>query len=405
MRSSADVIVVGGGIVGCSTAKELAALGADVILFERAEIAHGASGRNHGLIFYSQNAVSDPLYRTSLQMYREARDGSPIELSLDDEPVGFVILVRTEEEWVPAQAEAEACAAGGIKVERLVNRDLETAVPGLSPGFLGGYLIEDGYRVDPAALTLLHALEARRLGAEIVTHTEVKQVVVDGGRTKGVATDSGVVDARVVVLAAGPWVQRLGRTAGVDLPITGARGWLLLTRPAPPISNHLLLSPGWHLISGDPGPSPVTIGGYAEGRLPLPPQTGMLIQQNASGHILLGGSRLASLRTDPEGPEVTREIVKRAVSTLPALAGLHLSEIWSGVRPMSPDGLPLIGWMGDPEGLFVVGGHGGQGVILGGGSGRLAAQMIMDVGTYTDPSPFLLERPPTNAPAPNVVGQ
>ena len=190
----------------------------------------------------------------------------------------------------------------------------------------------------------------------------------------------------------------------MDLENAAARGWLLLSRPTHRITSHLVLSAGWHLISGDPGPSPATVGAYAEDELP-PPDIGLLIQQNASGHVLLGGSRLSSLRQDPEGPEIAREIARRAVSTLPGLARVPLSEVWSGVRPMSPDGLPFIGWAGDPEALFVVGGHGGQGIILGGGSGRLGAQMVLAAEPYTDPSPFALDRPPFPAPAPNVVGQ
>lgn len=388
MRTNADVVIVGGGIIGCAVAAELAGSGVDVILCERNELAHGASGRNHGLVFYPQDPISDPLYRESLAMYREMGQSQKVNISLDDKPRGFVILVETEEEWIAAEAEAKACEVGGVRVERFDAGQLRREEPNVGPQMLGGWFIDDGYRLDPAALTLAFGLMARDRGADVRTHIDVKQVILKGDRVTGVATDQGLISAPVVVDAAGHWAPKLARTVGADLAITGARGWLLLTRAIPPIANHLLESSGWHLSAGDPGPTEVTVGGYASGELPSAPDIGLLIQQNATGHVLLGGSRLSSMREDPEGHEVALEIAQRASRAVPGLAQVPLTGVWSGVRPMSRDGLPLIGWLGSVEGFFVCGGHGGQGVMLGGGSARLAAQMIRGAETYTSPQPF-----------------
>ncbi|MGH2704630.1 MAG: NAD(P)/FAD-dependent oxidoreductase [Actinomycetota bacterium] len=392
MRPGADVIVVGGGIIGCATAAELARGGAEVLLLERAEIASAASGRNHGLLFYPLDEITAPLYRASHEIYRELAAEGPIDFALDELPRGFVIAVASEEQWPAAKREATACAAGNVRVERLDADSLREAEPALAEGHLGAYWIDDGYRLDPAALTLAFALEASRAGAEVVTHCDVKQVLVEAGRVTGVASDRGIVSARVVVDAAGPWAPRLARSFGADLPLTGARGWLLLTRALPPLTNHLIESSGWHLTAGEAGPPPVTVGRYARGELPPAPDIGLLVQQNRSGHVLLGGSRLTSLREDPEGHEVTIEIARRAVATVPALAGAPIEGVWSGVRPMSSDGRPLVGWLAGTEGFFVAGGHGGQGVMLGGGSGRLATQMILGHHPFTDPAPFRPDR-------------
>lgn len=387
MRKSADVVVVGGGIIGCAAAAEIARAGGEVLLLERAGIASAASGRNHGLLFYPQDPRLDPLYRASHDMYRELAGSSEVNVALDEAPCGFLVLVRTEEDWPPAEAEARASAAGGVAIEQLDAAALREAEPHVAEGLLGAWWIEDGFRLDPAALTLAFALEARRAGAEVVTHVDVKQVIVRGGRVAGVATDQGVVEARVVVDAAGPWAPAVARTAGADLPITGARGWLLLTRPARPLARHLIESVGRHLLRSRPAPPEVTVAGYGAGG-PPGAEVGLLIQQNRTGHLMLGGSRGASLREDAEGPEVAEEIARQAAAALPPLADVPIVAVWSGVRPMSPDGLPLIGWLPGTEGLFAAGGHGGQGVILGGGSGRLAAQMILGAEPFTDPAPF-----------------
>lgn len=392
MRKSADVIVVGGGIIGCSTARELALAGAEVLLLERSEIAAGASGRNHGLLFYPQDTRTDDLYRMSRTIYSQLDEETSLKLSLDREPRGFIILVTHESEWAAAEAEAKACAVGGVEVSQLSPEELTAQEPNVNRAVLGGWFINDGYRLDPAALTLATALGAREAGAEVETHTDVKQVLVHGDRVTGVATDEGLVTAGIVVDAAGPWAPKLARTVGADLPITGARGWLLLTRAVEPLTNHLIESSGWHLTAGDPGPKTITVEGYGRGEHPAAPDIGMLIQQNATGHILLGGSRLASTREDPEGQEVTREIASRAASAVPAIANIEIINVWSGVRPMSRDGLPMIGPLPGIEGFFVVGGHGGQGVMLGAGSGRLAAQTILGQDPFTDVAQFRCDR-------------
>lgn len=388
MRDRADVIVIGGGIIGCSTALGLTRAGVDVLLIERAEIASAASGRNHGLIFYPQNETSDMLYRKSFEIYKDLAASSEINIGMDSRTRGLVIAISSEDEWEAAEAEAKASEVGGVRVDRLNQKELLEAEPNLAPHHIGGYYIDDGYRLDPAALTTAVALEARRAGAEIVTHTDVKQIVIQQGRASGVATDEGVVKSQTVVDAAGPWASKLVRPLGLDLPIVGARGWLLLTLAIDPITNHLIERSGWHQTSGDPSPAQVSVRGFAEGEMPIAPDIGLVVQQNASGHVLLGGSRLASMREDPEGYEVTLEIAKRAVATVPKLADVPLTGVWSGVRPMSIDGLPLIGWVPSVEGLFICGGHGGQGVMLGGGSGQLAAELITKGQPFTGPSAF-----------------
>lgn len=383
--------MVGGGIIGCSVAFELAASGVDVVLLESREIAHGASGRNHGLIFYPQNLVTDPLYRLSHRIYRDLAATSDLDIGLDDEPVGFIILVNSEDQWGAAEREARACEEGGVRIERLDGDQLRAAEPQLAGDMLGGWFIEDGYRLDPRALTLAMALSARSAGAEVRTHVDVKQIIVRNGKAAGVVGDDGVVSAKTVVLAGGPWSPKLARTAGVDLEMSGARGWLMLVTPKGHVCDHLLESSGWHVQAGDPGPAPVTADSYGRGDDQVP-DIGLLIQPGTGGNLLLGGSRIPSLRQDPEGSQVARLIARKAVAAVPALAGAEVKEVWSGVRPMSRDGLPILGWAPGVQGLLIATGHGGQGVMLGAGSGRLVAEMVTGRDAFIDPSPFAVDR-------------
>jgi sarcosine oxidase subunit beta len=409
MTERADVVVVGGGIIGCGVAAELASRGVSVVLVERSQIGAGASGRNHGLIFRPEEPELDDLARVSLGMYAALADESSIDLSLDRTSPGLVIVAREESDWPAAEREAAAEARAGAAVQRLDEAALREAEPALAPGHPGGFLIDDGFRVDPAALTLAYAERARAAGAQVWTNTEVKQILLGAGAVRGVATDAGVLAAPAVVNAAGPWAAKLVRTAGADcpaVPIGGVRGWLLLTEARPGLMRHLVVTAGWHLAPGAPGPRKVTVGSLADeattgtrgtrGR-----QLGSLVQQNRDGHILLGGSREQALSEEPLGADVgaatgggdggaavVGEIARRAAALVPALGDLGVTGAWSGVRPTSPDSFPIIGWVPGVDGLFVAGGHGGAGVVLGGGSARLAAQLLTGETPFTDPARF-----------------
>ncbi len=387
MTERADVVVVGGGIIGCGIAAELASRGVSVVLVERSQIGAGASGRNHGLIFRPEEPELDDLARVSLGVYAALADESPIDLSLDRTPPGLVIVAREESDWPAAEREAVAEARAGAAVQRLDEAALREAEPALAPGHPGGFLIDDGFRVDPAALTLAYAERARAAGARVWTNTDVKQILLGDGAVRGVATDAGVLAAPT-------------------------RGWLLLTEARPGLMHHLVVSAGWHLAPGAPGPRNLTVGSLADEATTATSATmntrgrqlGSLVQQNRDGHILLGGSREHALSEDPLGADagagtagggeagggaaVVGEIARRAAALVPALGELGVTGAWSGVRPTSPDSFPLIGWVPGVDGLFVAGGHGGAGVVLGGGSVRLAAQLLVGETPFTDPAPF-----------------
>jgi sarcosine oxidase subunit beta len=357
-------------------------------------------------MFRPEDPLLEPLARVSSGMYAALAAESALDLSLDGAPCGLVIVASEEADWPAAEREAQAAARAGSAVQRLDEMALREAEPALAHGRPGGFLIDDGYRVDPAALTLAYAEQARAAGARVRTNTEVKQILVQGGpggRVRGVATDAGVVAAPTVVNAAGPWAAKVARTARADIPgvpIGGVRGWLLLTQPCPGLMRHLVVTAGWHQAPGEAPAAGLTVGSIgaagttgsdgsvgASGR-----QLGSLIQQNRDGHVLLGGSREPALNEEPLGADsgagVAAEIARRAVALVPALGELGVAGAWSGVRPTSPDGLPIIGWVPAVRGLFVAGGHGGAGVVLGGSSARLAAQLLTGETPFTDPAPF-----------------
>jgi len=223
-----EVLVVGGGVIGASCAFALARRGARVTLVERAELAAGASGRNHGLVLSPGDPVLAPLAGSTLSLYREIVEDAPVPLRLDAEAIGVLVLAGEDDrEQALGAAEADAARACGVPVEELDAGGIREAEPGVASTLVQGWLLDDGRRLDPAALTVSLALLARGAGADIRRNLTVRALLADGEAVRGAVTDGGPLLADHVVVAAGPWTSSLLRTAEVELPTVGARGWLV----------------------------------------------------------------------------------------------------------------------------------------------------------------------------------
>ena len=385
-----DIVVVGGGIIGAACAFELAERGAAVTLLEKDELAAGASGRNLGYLDTSKDPVLAPLARLSLERYAEISADPPTPFFLDDEPIGTLAVTIERDELDDLRAWAASAEAVGVRVERVDDglRDLE---PELSPDVLEAHLLHEGHRVDPLALTVCLGALARIAGATIRHHASARRLVARGDRVTGVVTDDGIVGADTVVLAAGPWSPAIARPLGVSLPIAAARGWLVHAAPERPLFRHWIQSGARRLMAGrEPG----TAGEPGELRLSMREfgeagetrDVSPMIQPAPDGSVLTGTSREPSFATDPFDLDVPRIVAAQAARLVPALADAPVLATWSGVRPVSPDERPLLGWV--REGLVVATGHGSEGVILGAGSAELVAALVLGVEPPLDPTPF-----------------
>jgi len=383
-----DVAVVGGGIIGCACAYELATRGASVVLLEREQIAAGASGRNHGLLLTPLDAALLPMAGRSSATYEDVVRDAPLRVHLDPSPIGFLIVAEDDVEREAAREEAETAAACGVPIEAVDGSALRELEPALAPELSSGWLLQDGRRVDPAALTVGLALLARERGADVRTGETVRSVIRGSGRVTGVVTDRGPILASTVVLAAGPWTATLTRPLGVDLPIAGARGWLVHLGANGAGPSRLIGRAGWHLVSERETPAFLTARTWAaEGSRPF---VGGLVQPNPDGTVLAGGSRAWAVTEEPEDPEVPRKILSSAVRMFPGLAEARPLAAWWGVRPVTPDDRPIVARVAD--GLIVASGHGSQGVILGGGTGELVAALARGEPPPFDPAPFAPDR-------------
>jgi len=369
-----DVVIVGGGIIGSACAWELARRGASVTLLERAELAAGASGRNQGLLGPPDDSVNSPLYEPSFAFYSEAVDRTPLPIWIGDEPVPHLLVALGPDDGTPPHAVVE------LSPDEL--RELE---PGLSPAVERAWLCEGWRRLDPRALTVGLALGAADAGASVRHHLPARGLSVQGDRVTGVVTDEGVLEAEIVVMAAGPWSRALLDPLGVRLPLTAARGWIVRLSEGPVPVRNVVERAGWRSSEWKAtAASPPT--GHAFANESVSAVGGALLNPHPNGDVLVGWSREPVVGPEPADPDVTRRQVADAIELVPSLAEATVLSAWWGLRPMTPDERPIIGRIQD--GLVVATGHGSEGVILGGGTAQLVASIVLGEPLPFDPAPF-----------------
>jgi sarcosine oxidase subunit beta len=371
VNRTADVVVVGGGVVGASAAYHLAAAGAGrVLLLERADrLAAGSTGACAGG-FRAQfsSEVNIRLSLASVPMITGfTREHG---LALDVVQHGYLFLVRDESRWGDFVAANELQRSLGVEAELVSAERAAELVPGIEvEGVVGAaYGPNDGI-ADPSGLTQGYATLARRAGAEIRLGVEVSSIAVNDGTVRGVVTAEGAVDAPVVVNAAGPWAGQLARTAGVELPLE-------------PVPRHVLVT-GW-------------FPGVPERRtLVIDAATGFYFHREGTGVLMGMGSpnEQPSFDTTPDEGFVADELLPMAIRVFPPLEEATIEHSWVGLYEMTPDRHPIIGEAPGTSGLYLANGFSGHGFQHAPVVGMLLAEVILEGEARTvDVSGLGLER-------------
>lgn len=315
-------------------------------------IAAGASGRNGGFLFRQPLGWVNDLLAETLAVYDELSEG-PVPFDL--RPWPMLVLAVEEDELQAARSYADA--VGGKEID--LRED-----PWFADDLAGGFVVEGGFTIDAMGATTALAEAARREGVEFRLGCEAKRVLVSAGRVTGLATDEGVIACERLVLATGPRLRFLLRSAGADLPVTASRGWLLETgrvQPQPPYAIEQALWPAQDEMASVAGPP--TLGEVAAGALEKPGIVSLLLGGRPAGHCLIGTSLRRSLLEEPEGPETVRLLAERAARVSPLLRDVPVAAAWSGRRAHTPDGLPVVGPVPGVDGLVVAGGFSSIGMV------------------------------------------
>ncbi len=371
----ADVVVIGGGVAGLSTAYFLAKGGADVLLIDRDEAAMAASTANAGSLHvqllsydFTDDTPPDggpaahtlPLAPRSIALWRDIAAEAGEDLGLRTE--GGLMLAEDEAglAWLRRKSEMER--RWGIESHILGRNELRDLAPALSDHMIGAdFVPAEGYGDPLRGLAALLRL-AQRNGARLLRGAEVQAIERVGGGWV-VTTSKGAVTAGSVVNAAGPWAARVGRMAGLDLPVTGTVQQVIVTEPAPPLTRHLVSFANRHLS----------------------------LKQQASGGLLIGGGWFGGFDPDSGRTHPLRENIEGnlwvAAQALPALRSLSMLRCWTGINP-AIDRAPLLGEAPGLPGFWTV--VTANGYTLGPVAGQLTAQAILS-GESIDPH-YRIER-------------
>jgi D-amino-acid dehydrogenase len=407
-----SVVIIGGGVIGVCAAYFLAQRGRAVTLLEQGAVASGSSSGNAGLIasthvtplaspgalragwrwlldpsshFYIKPradwdllrwlwrfraACTDDHVRRAIPALRDlaalshtlyedfaARPG----FNFDYQRRGSLSVYRTEAGLAEGAEEARLLREFGLRAEVLDSIAVHAQEPSLGPDVIGGVFMPDDTHLDPAAL--VQGLAAQ-CGAHIRTGVTVTGLMAEGGRVTHVCTTQGAVPAGQVVLAAGVWTPGIARTLGMSVPVQAAKGYSLdVPYPTP--------RPRIPLLLGEAG---VAVTPFA-GTLRL------------AGTLELAGLDLSITRRRVEAIRRGAQDYLLGLESMPAEP-----EAWRGLRPCTPDGLPIIGRAAKYANLIIATGHAMLGMTQGPGTGQLVAQLACAERPALNVSPFRAER-------------
>ena len=371
MQKTADVVIIGAGIMGVSAAYHLARRRAGrIVVLERDTVCAGSTALASGGIRHQYaSRIGVELTRHSILTYERFEEEFGVDPQFRQH--GYLILVTTEAELAEARENVALQRELGVDVRLLAPDDVARLFPYLRTDDLRGatHTPRDGY-ADPYLACTAIAARAHDLGVVIETGAEVVGVERDGRGVHGVRTAASAVAAPVVVIAAGAWSGGVGRLAGIDVPVTPHRRSKFITAPVPPAVV--------------PAATPFVID----------PHQGVSLRREGPA-ILLGGGRRdepSTFSTAPD-PELAPSVVARVVHRAPALADAQLVRAWVGLYEMTPDHSGILGAVPGVDGLYVIAGFSGHGFMHGPIAGQLMAELVADGRASTvDVSPLAFDR-------------
>jgi glycine/D-amino acid oxidase-like deaminating enzyme len=415
LPSAADVVIIGGGIVGVSTAYFLARQGVSVVLCEKGRIAGEQSGRNWGWVRQQgRSPVELPLMMESLRIWQ--RLAAELGEDVGFRQGGSLYLAEKETALDELVAWLPTARAHGLDTRVLTGAALDAVLCSGGPGWAGAlYTASDG-RAEPNRASAAIARGAQRAGARIVTGCAVRGVERAAGRLTAAVSEHGVIVAQHVVCAGGAWTRLFCASLGIAVPQLTVLGTVARTAPADAILEGEAWSPaiairrradgGYTVAHGGSFLHPLTPSSFRFAGKFLP-----ALRQSHGMRIALGGAFFRALATasrwrldepspferervlDPAPePRVLRQIRAALTRWFPRIAEAPFVETWGGMIETSPDVLPVISAVEGLDGFTVATGFSGHGFGIGPGAGKLVADLVTGSASADELSRFRLSR-------------
>lgn len=368
MPERADVVIVGGGIIGASIAYHLATKGVrDVVVLERDTLGSGSTSRNAGGVrLQFSTEVNVRLSQRSLPMLE--RFAQEMGVDPDFRQVGYLFLITDDKDVAAFERSLVLWQRLGVPAKRLDAAAVHELFPEIVVDDVqfATYCAKDGH-LDPSSLLNGYVARAREHGVRFEEGAAVTAIDREGGHVTGVRTANGAIACETVVDAAGPWAAQVAKLAGVDLPIVPLRRQIFVTDPVPAIRHDF----------------PLTVE-----------MATSFYFHRESGGVLLGMAD----PTDAPGFDDSLNwdflptIVERALTRMPMLEKANVKTGWAGFYEDTPDKHPILGRVDDVPGFVSAAGFSGHGLMHAPAAGEAIAELIVDGKTTLDLSPLAYTR-------------
>ncbi len=367
MPEKADVVIIGGGVMGCAIAYNLAREGLKPVVIEKSDIGGEASGANGGGVRQSaRNLKEMPLAIESIQLYGQLHE----ELGMDLEYVreGNLRLCTSEEELDTMRRSVENQREANLELEMLDRKQVLNINPHIGDKVIGASFCPTDGHVNPFLVTYAFFQKAKSLGARIVTHEAVKDIRLQKNKVSAVVTDKQTFETDLVVNAAGVSGRNVANMVGLDLPMRPVFSEAMITEPYPPLFKQMI--------------------GHAKGLF--------YGRQTVHGPFFWGGfvgtEQFIHRECKPLFHFIGPAISNMVIDFIPILKDVNVIRTWSGLIAQISDAIPVLGYTEEVPGFVFATGFSGHGFGLAPVIGRLIGELIMDCQTSIPISDFCFGR-------------
>jgi sarcosine oxidase, subunit beta len=367
MEKTAEIIIIGGGIIGTSLAYHLGQKGAkNIVLLEKGMLGEGSTAKCVGGIRFQFSTEINILFSLeSAKTWQHFEELTEVDLGF--KKVGYLFLATTPEEWGVFQANSKLQKAHGIPVELLPPQEILYRWPYLRVDDLQGgtFCPWEGYAGPYEALTG-YAKGARKKGVRIYENTEVQQIFVEKRKITGVATPKGNISAPIVINAAGPFAEEVGKMAGAEIPVKPYRRQIFFTAAFPWIQDPIPLIIDFH--------------------------RGWYFRREGDG-LLISGPKddFPSFNVNVDYDAMV-EVAENSLFRVPLLEKAQITRGWAGSYEISPDNHAILGKVPEVEGLYAANGFSGHGFQHSPAAGKLMAELILGEKPALDFSILSIDR-------------
>ncbi|MCU4980344.1 FAD-binding oxidoreductase [Bacillus cereus] len=379
-----DVLIIGGGIIGCSIAYYTSKYGRDVTIIEKGEFVSGTSSRCDGNILAIDK---DPGFDSQMSLVSQklVTDLSEeLEHSFEYRAPGSILVCESDEEMEAAQQWVNRQKEAGLPFRMLDRQDIREGSPFFADDLLGGLECATDSTVNPYLLAFSLLSEAQKFGAKAFKQTEVKSMEIETDGSFVVETTNGTFTAQQVVNAAGVWAPKIGQMLNINIPIEPRKGHIIVASRQQHVGCRKVMEFGY-LISKFGGKRKVDALTEKYG-------VALVFEPTESQNFLIGSSReFVGFHTRINN-EVIKCIANRAIRFYPKMADMMVIRSYAGLRPWTEDHLPIISRVEHIPNYFIAAGHEGDGISLAAVTGKVIEELLNEKETIIPIEPLRLSR-------------